>query len=128
MIDVKSPVLIATIWTILLIPIILLASSWIACLRAGPRVNRKAKFVLAALTVSYVFLGLSVCFKSTILGVDYSMRLFRTIELNLFLNLALLPLSLLWTRGSSAVRLMSAIACLLVALAWYYVLVVNSVA
>jgi hypothetical protein len=126
MIDAHNPILITIVYAVLFVPIVVLGWGWFAYLRGGKAVGRPAGMVLSMVTISYMFLGLCSLFREAFLGGDYSVRLYRTAEVNLFLNIALL-LSLLWVRGPSKVKAPSAAGCALVALSWYYILVVNSV-
>ncbi len=126
MIDAHSPAFLVTVYAILLLPVAFLAWGWTSYFRSRRSVGKLAAAALATATLSYVFLGFSFVLRPALLGSDYSARLYQTSELNLSLNIGFL-LSLFWARGPLTVKLPSCVACLLVALTWYYVLVVNSV-
>ena len=127
MIDAHNPVLTAIIYALLLSPLLFLGLAWTSARRNRMNVGKPAQAALVAVTVGYIFLSLSFVFRRALLGGDYSPRLYRTCQFNILLNLGLLG-SLFRARGPLVVKVPSGIACALVALAWYYVLVVNSVA
>jgi hypothetical protein len=124
-INAHSPAFVATVYAILFLPLVFIGWGWTSYFRSGRVVGRPAAAILATATFSYVFFGLSFVFRLALLGGDYSARLYRTSEFNLFLNLGLL-FSLFWARGPLTVKIPTCVACALVALAWYYVVVVNS--
>jgi hypothetical protein len=85
--------------------------------------DRVAVAVATLVSLSYGYLIAAMHFRSTLLGGDYSHRLFATVELNTALTFGLFLIGVV--RRSSS-RLLLACTSLTTSMAWFLVWAVNS--
>ena len=110
------------IFGFLTLPVIFLGRIWFSIYSGQKTATDVAVALLSSASFGYLWAALR--FRLLLLGPDYSDPLYHTIQAHLALMFVLFGISIF---GHSRMRSLLAVATLFVGVAWFYVLVVNSI-